>query len=188
MESLGNGWERRPPGKPILFVSVVVSVVVLDLLTKQFAQRALPPGEQVPVVGDYFSLLFIENPGVAFGISLGPYGQWLMIGLSLVALIALGAMYRQTAAADRRRLLAMALIWGGAIGNLADRLRSTRGVVDFLVFQYRDWQSPVFNIADVAVTAGAVLLAYCLWHEDVPATVPERERRRGTGPTSPTVS
>ncbi len=188
MELQGNGWWRRPLAKPVFFVSVVVGVVVLDLLTKQFAERGLPPGQEVPVVGSYFSLLFIENPGVAFGISLGPYGQWLMIGLSLLALLALGAMYRQTAPSDRRRLLAMALIWGGAIGNLADRLRSPRGVVDFLVFQYRDWQSPVFNIADVAVTAGAVLLAYCLWHEDAPALAPGRERRRGAGPTTPTVS
>ncbi len=187
MELQGNGWQARPRAKSAFFLAVVAGVVLLDLLTKQFAVRALPPGQQVPVVGDYFSLLFIQNPGVAFGISLGPYGQWLMIGLSLVALIALGAMYRQTAAADRRRLLAMALIWGGAIGNLADRLRSTRGVVDFLVFQYRDWQSPVFNVADVAVTAGAVLLAYCLWHEDGPALAPGRDRRRSTGPTGSSI-
>ena len=79
----------------------------------------------------------------------------------------------------------MALIWGGAIGNLIDRVRSTHGVVDFLVFQYRDWQSPVFNIADVAVTSGAILLALALWRDEVPVPAPARERRRGAGTPIP---
>jgi signal peptidase II len=172
---------RHPMSKAAYFFAIVGGVLLADLLTKQYVQRALPPGQPVPVIGDYLSFLFIENPGVAFGISLGAYGQWLMIGLSLVALVALGAMYRQTEAGDRRRLLAMALIWGGAIGNLIDRVRSTHGVVDFLVFQYRDWQSPVFNIADVAVTSGAILLALALWRDEVPVPAPVRERRRGAG-------
>lgn len=176
---------RHPMSKAAYFFAVVGGVLMADLVTKQYVQRALPPGQPVPVVGDYLSFLFIENPGVAFGISLGAYGQWLMIALSLVALVALGAMYRQTEAGDRRRLLAMALIWGGAIGNLIDRVRSTHGVVDFLVFQYRDWQSPVFNIADVAVTSGAILLALALWRDEVPVPAPVRERRRGAGTPIP---
>ena len=176
--------------KAIYFSAIVLTVLLLDLVTKELVSHALPPGEQVPVVGDYFSLLFIENPGVAFGISLGPHGQWVMIGLSFLALLALGAMYRTTAESDRRRLLSMALIWGGAIGNMVDRFRSTRGVVDFLVFQYRDWQSPVFNVADVAVTSGAILLALCLWQEGAPRAVPApvRERRRTAEPDQPTPS
>ncbi len=182
--------EGRSRRKALYFSAIVLGVLLLDLVTKTLASHGLPPGEQVPVVGDYFSLLFIENPGVAFGISLGPHGQWVMIALSFLALVALGAMYRTTPESDRRRLLAMALIWGGAIGNMVDRFRSTRGVVDFLVFQYKDWQSPVFNVADVAVTAGAILLALCLWQEEsrVPVPAPVRERRRGADPTSPTTS
>ena len=181
--------DLRTRRKALYFSAIVLSVLVVDVATKGLASHALPPGEQVPVVGDYFSLLFIENPGVAFGISLGVHGQWVMIGLSFVALVALGAMYRGTPAADRRRLLAMALIWGGALGNMIDRFRSARGVVDFLVFQYHDWQSPVFNVADVAVTSGAILLALCLWQDEsrtVPA--PVRERRRTAEPGQPTSS
>lgn len=174
----------RLGGKAAYFASVVIGVLFLDLVTKQFVSRSLPPGQQVPVIGDYFSLLFIENPGVAFGIELGPHGQWIMIALSFFALVLLGIMYRSTAPEDRRRLLAMSLIWGGAIGNMIDRMRSTRGVVDFLVFQYGDWQSPVFNVADIAVTSGAILLALCLWQEQVPVPAPAEERRRGPTPTS----
>ncbi len=172
----------RARAKGVFFAAVVAGVVVVDLLTKQMVTRALPPGQPVPVVGDYVTLLFIQNPGVAFGIELGPYGQWIMVGLSFAALMLLGTMYRTTAPQDRRRLLAMALVWGGAIGNMIDRLRSARGVVDFLVFQYQDWQSPVFNVADVAVTSGAILLALCLWQEKVPVPAPAQERRRGAGP------
>jgi signal peptidase II len=175
----------RTVGKAAFFFGVVATSLALDLATKQFVSHALPPGEQIPVVGDYFSLLLIQNPGVAFGIELGPYGQWIMIALSFMALGLLGMMYRATPATDRTRLMAMALIWGGAIGNMIDRVRSARGVVDFLVFQYGDWQSPVFNVADVAVTSGAILLALALWQEEpraIPAPVPERRR----GPTSPT--
>lgn len=187
MTFLSSGLRPRPGGKAAYFFAIVLGVLLLDLVSKELVARALPPGEPVPVVGDYFSLLFIENPGVAFGISLGSHGQWVMIGLSFVALFALGAMYRGTSAADRRRLLAMALIWGGALGNMIDRFRSTRGVVDFLVFQYHDWQSPVFNVADVAVTSGAILLALCLWREEArPVPAPIRDRRRGPEPGQPT--
>jgi len=187
MTFLTSGLRPRPGGKAAYFFAVVLGVLLVDLVSKELVASVLPPGQQVPVIGEYFSLLFIENPGVAFGISLGVHGQWVVIGLSFVALVALAAMYRGTPPADRRRLLAMALVWGGALGNMIDRVRSARGVVDFLVFQYRDWQSPVFNVADVAVTSGAILLALCLWQEDagaVPATM--RERRRGAGPSQPT--
>ncbi len=186
MTFLGSGLRLRSRGKAAYFFATVLGVLVVDLVSKELVARALPPGQPVPVVGDYFSLLFIENPGVAFGISLGAHGQWVMIGLSFVALAALGVMYRGTSAADRQRLLAMALIWGGALGNMIDRFRSTRGVVDFLVFQYRDWQSPVFNVADVAVTSGAILLALCLWRDEPrPLAAPARERRRTPGSGQP---
>lgn len=175
----------RAVGKATYFFGVVAASLLLDLGTKQFVSRLLPAGQQIPVVGDYFSLLLIQNPGVAFGIELGPYGQWIMIALSFMALGLLGMMYRATPATDRRRLLAMALIWGGAIGNMIDRMRSARGVVDFLVFQYGDWQSPVFNVADVAVTSGAILLALVLWQEE-PRTLPAPVRERRRGPTSQT--
>ncbi len=192
MTLLTSGLHLRAGRKAVYFFAIALGILLVDLVSKELVAHALPPGQQVPVVGDYFSLLFIENPGVAFGISLGAHGQWLMIGLSFVALIALGAMYRGTPASDRRRLMAMALIWGGALGNMVDRFRSAHGVVDFLVFQYRDWQSPVFNVADVAVTSGAILLALCLWQEEGrPLPAPMRERRRDpeTGePTSPTPS
>jgi signal peptidase II len=78
--------------------------------------------------------------------------------LSIVALGVLAAIYRSTPATDRLRLLAVALVGSGAIGNIVDRVRYERGVVDFLdvgIGSHRWW---VFNVADSAVTVGAILL------------------------------
>ena len=67
---------------------------------------------------------------------------------------------------DRARVLALALVCAGAVGNLFDRLRSTLGVVDFLDVGFGDARWPTFNVADMAVSMGAVLLAWVLWQED----------------------
>jgi signal peptidase II len=86
--------------------------------------------------------------------------------LSLIALAALASMYWVTPARDRVRLTAISLICAGAIGNLVDRVRSTSGVVDFLDVGIDDLRWPVFNVADIAVTSGAILLALSLWREE----------------------
>jgi signal peptidase II len=75
-------------------------------------------------------------------------------------------MYWVTPARHRIRLAAIALICGGAIGNLIDRVRSARGVIDFVDIGVGDVRWPVFNVADVAVTTGAILLALTLWQEE----------------------
>ncbi len=75
-------------------------------------------------------------------------------------------MYRHTPAADRLRLFAIGAIAGGALGNVIDRVRSQLGVVDFLDFGVGNVRWPVFNLADTAVTIGAMLLLASLWAED----------------------
>ena len=84
----------------------------------------------------------------------------------MVALVELGAMYWTTPAHDRVRLTAISLVCAGAVGNLVDRIRSHRGVVDFLDIGIGDLRWPVFNVADIAVTTGAVFLALSLWREE----------------------
>lgn len=146
---------------------VLSSVLVIDVATKLMVQRAFEPYDQVEILGDYFRFTYIHNPGAAFGIYLGDYSRAIFLLLSLVALGALLAMYWVTPARNRVRLTAIALVCGGAIGNLIDRVRSHQGVVDFLDMGIGDqlrW--PVFNVADVAVTTGAILLALSLWQEE----------------------
>ncbi len=152
--------------KAALFLGIVLSVVVTDFVTKVFVQRTFHLYQQVNLVGDYVRLTYIYNPGAAFGIHLGPYSRLIFLVLSLIALVALGAMYWFTPATDRVRLAAIALICGGALGNLADRVRSVHGVVDFLDLGLGTLRWPVFNVADVAVTIGAIFLALSLWKED----------------------
>jgi signal peptidase II len=153
-------------GKAALFGGVLGGVLSLDLITKLIVQRTMTLYQQVDVVGNYVRLTYIHNPGAAFGIEVGPHSRYIFLFLSMLALFALLAMYWVTPAKDRVRLAAIALICGGALGNLLDRVRSSQGVVDFLDVGVNDLRWPVFNIADIAVTSGAIFLALSLWREE----------------------
>jgi signal peptidase II len=147
-----------------LFWGVLGGVVLLDLVTKQLAVAFLG---RVPVyiLGEWLSLRLVHNPGAAFGIHVGAYSRIVFTLLALVALVVLGAMVRQTRGGDWPRLVALALVCGGAVGNLVDRLRSSRGVVDFIDVWIGAFHWPTFNVADMAVSCGAVALALVLWQE-----------------------
>jgi len=151
-----------------VLAGVLGGVLLLDLVTKMLVQRTLHLYQQVNIIGDYVRLTYIHNPGAAFGIQLGPPGasRYIFLFLSLLALGALAAMYWVTPAKDKIRLTSIALICGGALGNLLDRLRSEHGVIDFLDIGVGDLRWPVFNVADIAVTTGAIFLALSLWREE----------------------
>jgi signal peptidase II len=120
----------------------------------------------VDLIGEYLRLTYIHNPGAAFGIHVGEYSRIIFLVLSVVALVALAAMYWSTPLKDKVRLTAISLICAGALGNLIDRVRSAQGVVDFIDVGIGDLRWPVFNVADIAVTTGAIFLALSLWQED----------------------
>jgi len=146
------------------FWGIALGVVLLDLVTKQIAVAALAHAP-VPVLGEWLTFRLVFNPGAAFGIHVGAYSRWVFMILALVALIVLGSMVRQTRPTQWIRLTALALVCGGAVGNLLDRIRSPRGVVDFIDVWIGAFHWPTFNVADMAVTCGAVTLALVLWHE-----------------------
>jgi signal peptidase II len=143
---------------------VLGGVVLLDFVTKRLAVVLLG---RVPVylLGEWLSFRLVHNPGAAFGIHVGAYSRIVFSLLALVALVVLGAMVRQTRAGDWMRLAALGLVCGGAVGNLVDRLRSSRGVVDFIDVWIGSFHWPTFNVADMAVSCGAVALAIVLWQE-----------------------
>lgn len=170
-----DGIDARSPGlvvgswagnKAALFFGIGLSVLTLDLVTKIMIQRSLERYQQVEVIGEYVRLTYIYNPGAAFGIHVGPHSRLVFLVLSALALAALLVMYWATPATNRIRLNSIALICGGALGNMVDRVRSPNGVVDFLDIGIGDVRWPVFNVADIAVTAGAIYLALSLWRED----------------------
>jgi signal peptidase II len=149
-----------------IYGSMVAVIVVLDIWTKWVVERTLTLYHPIPVIGDFFRLTYIYNRGAAFGLSLGEYSRYFFLVLTVVALVVLFLWFRTTPRWDRLRLFAIASVAGGAIGNLIDRVRHEHGVVDFLDFGLGGVRWPVFNVADIAVTVGALLLAVSLWKEE----------------------
>jgi signal peptidase II len=154
--------------KAILAIPVFVVIVLLDQITKLVAEATLAATPR-PVFGEWFRFALVYNPGAAFGLHLGPYSRWLFMGLTAGALVILGRLYQHTENDDYRRVLAIALVAAGAVGNVIDRIRSEYGVVDFLDIGLGVHRWPTFNIADIAVSSGAFLLALVLWQEELAA-------------------
>lgn len=153
--------------RQVMFWGLIVTIIVLDVVTKAWAESALAPrGVPREVIGDWLRLTLVYNTGAAFGISLGPYSRWLFLALAIVALVILGRLYRQTPDTDRFRVASIGLVCAGAIGNVIDRIRHPMGVVDFIDIGVGVHRWPTFNIADMAVSVGAFMLAWSLWAED----------------------
>jgi signal peptidase II len=149
-----------------LFWGTILGIVALDLVTK-FAAEDVLTRRPIPVIGDYVVLRLVYNQCAAFGLCLGPpeYSRWIFLALALLALVVLGSMVRHTPDSDRMRIFVLALLVAGAIGNVLDRLRSAQGVVDFIEVGVGSYRWPTFNVADSAITVGAIALAISLWLE-----------------------
>lgn len=156
-----------------LFWPVLVLVATVDFCTKALAVDRLML-QHVPhdVYGEWVRFTLVYNPGAAFGLHVGPYSRWVFMALTFIALLILGRLYAATRPGDTLRTLSLALVCGGAVGNVIDRIRSIEGVVDFIDIGFRDSRWPTFNIADMAVSIGAFLLAWVLWGEDADAPQP----------------
>jgi len=177
-----------------------LAVLVLDQLTKLWALQGLAPSRPVPVIDSFFSLTLVMNPGLAFGmLSSTPAGwRWLVALLSIGALAVLGVVgLRMLPGGGRLTPLALGfilggavgiignvvagrlgdrigrrvLIIGGALGNMIDRLAAGR-VVDFIHVHWGAHYFPAFNVADSAITIGAVLLLLDAWQESRSARRP----------------
>jgi signal peptidase II len=159
-----------PAAKARLFWPILIAVVACDVVTKAIAGKTLGL-QHIPheVIGDYLRFTLVHNPGAAFGLHVGEHSRWVFLALTIGALMILGRLYVSAPPSDRPRVISLALVCGGAIGNLIDRIRSDRGVVDFLDVGIGNARWPTFNVADMAVSIGAILLAIVLWAEDRPS-------------------
>jgi len=138
------------------WLGLSLGVIALDQLTKAAVTAALHLGEQ-QVVTAFFSVVLAFNNGVAFSMfrDAGSWPRYLFSGVAFAAGIVIVWLLRR--GGDRWYCAGLALILGGALGNLWDRL--TLGyVIDFLLFHWRGWSFPAFNVADSAITVGAALL------------------------------
>jgi len=154
-----------------LFWPVLLLVAGVDFFTKAVAaDHLIPAGLPHSVYGlDWIRFTLVRNPGAAFGLHVGEHSRWIFMVLTVVALVILGRLYAATRHGDTIRTLSLALVCGGAVGNLIDRVTSSQGVVDFIDMGFGDSRWPTFNIADMAVSLGAFLLAWVLWGEDTEA-------------------
>lgn len=151
----------------LAFWAVVAAVTAADVFTKWWAETSLsPPRFAHALSGEWVRLTLVYNPGAAFGLHVGEHSRWVFMGLTVIALGILGRLYLNTRDGDLARSISLALVCGGALGNLIDRVRSDQGVVDFIDIGFGSARWPTFNVADVAVSTGAVLLAWVLWYSE----------------------
>ncbi len=146
----GMEWRRAT------WLLVALAVIVLDRVTKLWVYETFYTGETRPITS-FFSLILTFNTGAAFSF-LANAGGWQRIFFVVISVAAcLLFLWLLLRGGNKLFSFSLALIIGGALGNLWDRLQLGR-VIDFLLFHYQGWSYPAFNVADAAITVGAVLL------------------------------
>lgn len=153
---MANGSTRRVGMARHLGLAALL--VVLDQASKWIAVRALEFGERIPVLPGFFDFTLVYNRGAAFSFLAGADG-WQRWFFTVIGVAAAGFIVWMLARHGAQRLFAfaLALILGGAVGNVIDRVLHGQ-VTDFVLLYWRDWHWPAFNVADMAITLGALLL------------------------------
>ena len=150
----------RPQPNALSWLWLAAAMIVLDQLTKWWALGALQPAETPhPVIPGILNWTLTFSTGAAFSFLADSAGwqRWFFVLLALAISAVLVTWLARTPRRDWRTSLPLALIVGGAIGNLIDRLHAAQ-VTDFIHVYFRQWNYPVFNLADCAITVGAVML------------------------------
>jgi len=142
-------------GKRDLFLIVTALVATVDQLSKLWIEANRPRMELLP---GFLDLVYVTNPGAAFGL-LASHTE-LLIALGIAGSVAIVVFFRYFSPASTVGILAFALVLGGAVGNLTDRIR-LGFVIDFISVQFVRW--PPFNVADAAITVGIFALIYYLY-------------------------
>jgi signal peptidase II len=141
---------------------ITVAVIVVDQATKYWVATTLQSDGDIVVVRGLLNFSYTENRGIAFGMLNNGNVKWLLVTISIGAIVVVVYYMIRSASADRALYISLALLAGGIGGNLIDRMRMGR-VIDFIELYYRNYHWPVFNIADTAISIGAVLLAIDLF-------------------------
>ena len=141
------------------WLGLALAVIVLDHLTKWWVSSALDYQEAIPVL-PFFSLVLVHNTGAAFSFlaDAGGWQRWFFIAVGAIATVIIVRLLKQHAH-EPRLAFSLALVLGGALGNVLDRVLLGH-VVDFLYFHYQGFGWPAFNVADSAISVGAALLIW----------------------------
>ncbi len=154
-----------------LLAGVAGGVLILDQVTKALILKHLPLGGSLPVIPGFFAITHVHNPGGAFGFLAAMSAEVRSLVFVAVSLLAAGLIvyfYWQTPPRQRVLAFGLALVFGGAAGNLVDRIRFGI-VVDFLDVYIKDLHWPAFNVADSAITVGVFIFAFYLLFRRNPA-------------------
>ena len=150
--------------KNILFLAIAGLVILLDQLTKGWIIATMRLHDAYPVIDGFFNIIYVRNPGAAFGFLAGAspvFRSVFFLAVTLAAILLILHYLRQTRIEEISLVLSLALILAGAAGNLIDRIRFGE-VVDFLDIYVGAHHWPAFNVADAAITTGASLLVILL--------------------------
>jgi signal peptidase II len=163
-ESAAPAAPARPGAAPRyahpLELGTMAIIVVVDQVTKAIVKQVLPLGESRTIIPDFLDLTHVHNTGAAFGLLNAtdfPYKPFVMIAIAAIALVAIAAYATQLGFHERTARFGLALILGGAFGNLIDRAVAGY-VVDFVDVYWGGTHFWAFNVADSAITAGAILV------------------------------
>jgi signal peptidase II len=161
-------WSKRARA----FWPCLTVALLADCTTKELADAYLAP-DHIPheVIGNTVRLTLAHNPYAGMGLlNVGSYSRVLIAAVVTCAIVLLVRLYRSTPGANRLRAAGLGLVLGGAIGNLASRIVSPSGVTDFFDVGVGGWRFYTFNVADVCVFCGALLVLRALGLEYPPAT------------------
>jgi len=144
-----------------LFYGLSALVVVLDQWSKQIAEAAMDLGDGF-VVTSWFNWALAYNEGAAWSFlsNAGGWQRWFFVVLSIAVSIALVVWISRVWRNEKVLALSLALVLGGAVGNLIDRVLYGH-VIDFIQWHYNGWYFPTFNVADMSITAGAAVMIWC---------------------------
>ena len=140
------------------YMVITAFVLVLDQFTKYWVAIVLIEGDDIHIIGGLLKFSYTENPGIAFGMLGDGSLRWVLVAISIAAIIIVTFYILHTPASNGLLLWSLALLAAGICGNLIDRIRLGR-VIDFIEVYYRSYHFPVFNVADTAITIGAALMA-----------------------------
>jgi signal peptidase II len=151
-------------------VAIAGLIVLLDQLSKAIILKSMPLHHSISVIPGFFDITFIFNPGGAFGFLAGQHSilrHVFFLGATSLAICFIFILYRKIPQTHSLLANAFALIIGGAVGNLIDRVRFEK-VVDFLDFYLGKYHWPAFNVADSAISVGMVIFVYHLIFNKIP--------------------
>ena len=154
-------WHKLRIALPLMLLVLLVDCSTKDLAVSTLAPEYLPH----PVAGDYVRLTLGYNRDAAMGLPLGRFGRWPLVALGVSIIAVLVRMLWLTPPGARWRRIALGLVLGGALGNLTSRVMTPRGVVDFIDLGIGEARFYLFNVADIAICGGALILACVLWRE-----------------------